>query len=79
VAIFGGGHVDATAQPGEGAVLRIVTILGGAEVIVPEGARVTLGGLALLGGRRVEVSSKEDGPEIRIVAFTVLGGLRVRD
>jgi hypothetical protein len=78
VAIFGGAHVDATAQPGEGAALMIVTILGGAEIVVPEGARVTIGGFALLGGRSVEVSSKEDGPEIRVNAYSVLGGLRVR-
>jgi hypothetical protein len=78
VAIFGGAHVDATAAPGEGAALRVVTILGGAEIVVRQGARVTIGGLALLGGRSVEVSSKEDGPEIRITAYTVLGGLRVR-
>jgi hypothetical protein len=78
VAIFGGAHVDATAAPGEGAALRVVTILGGAEIVVPEGARVTIGGLALLGGRNVEVSSSEGGPEIRVTAYTVLGGLRVR-
>jgi hypothetical protein len=79
VAILGGAQVDATAAPGQGAVLRVLTILGGAEVLVPEGARVTVGGLALLGGRTVEVSSREDGPEIRLVAYTLLGGLRVRD
>jgi hypothetical protein len=78
VAIFGGGHVDATAAPGDGAALVIVTILGGAEIVVPDGARVTVGGFALLGGRSVEISSKEEGPEIRITAYTVLGGLRVR-
>lgn len=78
VAIFGGAHVDATAAPGDGAALVIVTILGGAEIVVPDGARVTVGGFALLGGRSVEVSSKDDGPEIRITAYTVLGGLRVR-
>jgi hypothetical protein len=79
VAILGGAQVDATAAPGEGAVLRLLTILGGAEVTVPDGARVTVGGLAILGGRSVEVSSSPDGPEIRLVAYTVLGGLRVRD
>jgi hypothetical protein len=79
VAIFGGAQVDASAPPGAGAVLRMLTILGGAEVRVPNGARVTVGGLALLGGRRVEVRSDPEGPEIRLVAFTVLGGLRVRD
>jgi hypothetical protein len=79
VAILGGAQVDASAPPGEGAVLRVLTILGGAEVRVPKGARVTVGGLALLGGRSVEVSSDPEGPEIRLVAYTVLGGLRVRD
>ncbi len=79
VAVFGGASVDATASPGDGATLKIVTILGGAEVFVPEGARVTVGGLAFLGGRHVEVPSRAEGPEIRLRAYTVLGGLKVSD
>ncbi len=54
-------------------------VFGGASVRVPEGARVTIGGFAFLGGRRVEVSSREDGPAIRVNAYSVLGGLEIRD
>jgi hypothetical protein len=79
VAIFGGAQVDATAAPGEGATLGLVTILGGAEVTVPAGAPVTASGVALLGGRSIDVDSMEDGPEIRLKAYTVLGGVRVKN
>jgi hypothetical protein len=79
ITAFGGASVDATASPGDGATLKIVTILGGAEVFVPEGARVSVGGIALLGGRHVEVPSREDGPEIRLTAYSILGGLKVSD
>jgi hypothetical protein len=43
------------------------------------GANVSLGGIAILGGRKVDVSPRADGPQIRIVAHSLLGGLRVTD
>jgi hypothetical protein len=79
VSIFGGAEVDARATPGEGARLTIIAILGGAKVLVPAGARVTVGGFAFLGGRKVEVHSKPDGPEIHLHAYTVLGGVEVSE
>jgi glucose/arabinose dehydrogenase len=77
VTLFGGADVDARATPGEGARLTIVAILGGARVLAPDGARVTVGGFAFLGGRRVDVQSRPDGPEIRLVGYSVLGGIEV--
>jgi hypothetical protein len=77
VFVLGGGRVDATATPAPDATLNIVTILGGAEVSVPDGARVTVGGLGLLGGRNVDVRPRADGPEIRVKAFSFLGGVRI--
>lgn len=79
VAVLGGAQVDATAPPAPGATLRLVTILGGAEVFVPEGARVSVGGFSLLGGRHVDVDSRDDGPEIRVTAFSFFGGARITD
>lgn len=79
VAILGGAQVDATAPPAPGAKLTLVTILGGAEVTVPEGARVSQGGFALLGGRHVDVNSRDDGPEIRVTAFSFFGGVKISD
>ena len=52
IAVFGGGELDLTrASPGAGAVLRAVAVLGGVEVIVPEGSRVALSGRSRFGGR----------------------------
>jgi hypothetical protein len=79
ISIFGGAKVDATATPAENASLTIVTVLGGAEVAVPGGARVTSGGLAFLGGRKIDVSSSPEGPEIRVHAYPILGGISISD
>lgn len=79
VSVLGGAEIDAGATPGEGATLRIVSVLAGAKVVVPEGANVSLGGIAILGGRKVDVSPRADGPQIRIAAHSLLGGLRVTD
>src|ERR1041385_4008217 len=39
VTVFGGADVDGSAEPGEGARLTIVTVLGGGRGVVPAGAR----------------------------------------
>ncbi len=79
VAILGGAEIDARATPGEYASLSLVTVLGGSSVYVPEGARVSIGGFAFLGGREVDVTSREDGPEIHVTSYSILGGLRVTE
>ena len=67
VAVLGGG---------DGAQLTAIAFLGGIDVKVPEGARVSMSGLSLLGGRDVKVEPG-DGPTIRIRAVAVLGGVSV--
>jgi hypothetical protein len=79
VTVFGGADVDGSAQPQDGARLTIVTILGGARVVVPAGARLKVGGFAFLGGRKVDVHSEPSGPRIRLRAFAVLGGIDVSE
>jgi hypothetical protein len=79
ISIIGGAKIDATATPAENASLTLVTVLGGAEVVVPAGARVTSGGLAFLGGRKIDVTSRPDGPEIRVRAYSILGGINISD
>jgi hypothetical protein len=77
VAILGGGELDLThAEPADGAQLTAIAFLGGIDVKVPEGARVSMSGLSLLGGRDVKVEAG-DGPAIRIRAVAVLGGVSV--
>ena len=77
VAILGGGELDLTrSAPGEDARLTAIALLGGIDVRVPEGARVAMSGLSLLGGREVKVVPG-DGPVIRIRAIAILGGVAV--
>jgi hypothetical protein len=47
----------------DGAQLTAVAVLGGIEVRVPPGSRVSLSGLSFLGGREVTVAPN-GGPEI---------------
>ena len=54
------------------------TLIGGADVRVPKGARVTLKGGSLIGNRTLAVSPG-DGPEILVLACSVIGGVTVRD
>jgi hypothetical protein len=77
IAVLGGGELDLTrAVPGDGARLTAVAVFGGIDVHVPEGARVALSGISLFGGRDVKVEPG-DGPEIRVRAVAVLGGVSV--
>jgi hypothetical protein len=79
IAVLGGGEVDlASAPPGEDARLTAVAVLGGVTVTVPPGSRIALSGLSLLGGRDVRVPPG-DGPEIRVRAVAILGGVEIKE
>src|SRR5918996_106167 len=78
-AVFGGVTIDlrnARLHP-EGAVLDVTAILGGAEILVPRGWRVTTSGTPILGGIENKAEGGE-GPELRIDALTVLGGTDIK-
>ena len=79
VAILGGGDIDLTSSPpGDGARLTAVAVLGGVEIVVQPGTRVTMSGLSLFGGRSVTVQPG-DGPEIALRAVAILGGVEVKE
>ena len=62
IVVFGGGELDLSASPpGPDACLTVVAILGGLEISVAAGTRVSVGGFGLFGGRKVEVSQVGDG------------------
>ena len=80
VAVLGGGDVDLSASPpGPDPRLTAVAVLGGVNVIVPPGTRVSMSGFGLFGGRALDVSQRGDGPEIRLSLWTVFGGVKVRE
>jgi hypothetical protein len=59
--------------------MTVVAVLGGVRVVLPEGSRLNVSGFGFLGGRNVDVHSKEDGPRIRLRAIAVLGGIDVSE
>jgi hypothetical protein len=79
VAVVGGAHLDygSSAFPDGGTTVTVAAFVGGLEVIVPAGTRVELSGFSVLGRRRVEVAPQDDGPVLRVRAFTVVGGVHV--
>ena len=82
VDVMGGSDLDlrgASFPAGEAAVTAIA-IMGGSTIWVPEGARVELSGLALMGGNsnRVAKDAASSGPIIRVQAWSLFGGVDVR-
>jgi len=74
--VLGRATIDATALPGEGATIRVYSIVGTTTVRVSAGARVRLRGGSLIGRREMDAASG-DGPEITVLACSLVGGIRV--
>jgi hypothetical protein len=83
LAILGGVELDlrdATIEAPE-LLLTAVAILGGIEIVVPEGVEVDVSGFALLGGNEHEqgVAPVRPGtPVVHVRAFSLLGGIEVK-
>ena len=78
ISIFGSTRIDATAAPGEGAQLTVVTFFGSANVLVPPGCSIQLSGGDFFGSQSVEVEPAPGGPLIRLRAIPILGSIKVR-
>jgi predicted membrane protein len=80
-AVFGGVMIDlrnAQLDPG-GAEVDVTAILGGVEILVPRGWRVTTTGTPILGGIDNKTAGEAgDGPELRVDALTILGGTDIK-
>jgi energy-coupling factor transporter transmembrane protein EcfT len=81
--IFGGATLDLShAHPDPGARVDAFALFGGADVLVPPGWRISLGGLPLFGG--YEDRTKGDGelpldaPELKVSATAIFGGVTVK-
>ena len=72
---------DATLE-GEDTELTIVTLIGGGDVIVPEGVTVELSGFTLLGGDDLKLEGAPPppgAPVVRVRSFGLIGGTDVKD
>jgi class 3 adenylate cyclase len=84
IAIMGGCLLDLrnAEVEGPGVVINAIALMGGIEVIVPEGIEVELGGIAIMGGkdarRLKDVPALPGSPVIRVRVFAFWGGVTVR-
>ena len=83
-AILGGVTLDLRrATPAaEGARINATSVLGGIDIIVPHGWRITTSGAPLLGGVEDKTADDEppapDAPSLHVDAVTVLGGIEIK-
>jgi class 3 adenylate cyclase len=85
LAVMGGCVLDLRNAEVEGpeVLINAVAVMGGIDIIVPEGIEVDLGGLAIMGGKdasrvRADVPLLAGAPLIRVRAFAFWGGVSVR-
>ncbi|HEY0930029.1 MAG TPA: DUF1707 domain-containing protein [Gemmatimonas sp.] len=82
-AIMGGGELDLReARLGPGVTeIEVFTLWGGVEIIVPDGVRVDIVGMAFMGGFTIRGGSATDDPHapvLRVSGLAVMGGVDVR-
>ncbi|MEJ7798155.1 MAG: DUF1707 domain-containing protein [Solirubrobacteraceae bacterium] len=83
LAVMGGVDLDlrdATIEDDE-LVITAVAVMGGIDVIVPEGVEVQLSGFALMGGndhRPGTAPVRPGTPVVHVRAFSIMGGVDVR-
>jgi class 3 adenylate cyclase len=80
---MGGVTLDLRQAEIEGSelIINAVAVMGGIEVIVPEGIHVEMTGIALLGGkdcRVTDVPPVPGSPVVRVRVFALMGGVTVR-
>ncbi|MGH3321280.1 MAG: DUF1707 SHOCT-like domain-containing protein [Streptosporangiaceae bacterium] len=83
VAVMGGGTLDLRQAEITSPEITItgVFVMGGLEVVVPEGVEVETSGFAFMGGRDeklADVPRRPGTPLIRVRCFALMGGLTVR-
>jgi DUF1707 SHOCT-like domain/Cell wall-active antibiotics response LiaF, C-terminal len=83
VCVMGGAELDLRHAELESldSTITVVAVMGGAEIIVPEGVDVDVSGFAFMGGKEFKPGQTvppPTAPSIRIRAYAVMGGVEVR-
>jgi hypothetical protein len=81
--VMGGAQLDLRHAELEDldSTITVITVMGGAEITVPEGVDVDVGGFAFMGGREFTPSRTPpppSAPSVRIKAYAVMGGIEVK-
>lgn len=76
VSLAGDAELDSSAGVAANATLTFIALFGDLTMRVPAGSRVSLGGLALMGDRKVEVAPG-DGPDIRVNAYCLFADVKI--
>lgn len=71
---------EAVVEDGE-LRLTAVAVMGGIDIVAPEGVEVEMTGFAFMGGRdnRARGPGYDDAPLLRVRAFALMGGVEVRN
>jgi class 3 adenylate cyclase len=83
VAFMGGCELDLRQAEidGEEIVITAVAVMGGIDIVVPEGIEVDLSGVPIMGGKDLrlrDVPLTPGAPRVRVRAFPFMGGVTVR-
>jgi hypothetical protein len=83
VNVMGGADLDLRDALVDGAEIEIVvlSLMGGSDIVVPEGVAVDLGGFAVMGGNDLKATGprpRRGAPVVRVRAYSVMGGTDVR-
>ena len=83
VAVMGGCEVDLRRAEIEGpeVIINAIAVMGGVDVIVPEGIEVELTGFPIMGGKHMKVADVPilpGSPRVVVRAFPIMGGVTVR-
>jgi uncharacterized protein DUF1707/cell wall-active antibiotic response 4TMS protein YvqF len=82
ITIMGGANLDLRQAELEGpeVTITVLSVMGGANLIVPEGVDVELTGLSIMGGKNYRPGKQRlppNAPVVRVRGYSVMGGISV--
>ena len=84
VNVMGGADLDLTGAVVEGpeTEIRVFSLMGGSDIVVPDGVHVELSGFAFMGGNDLKLEDTPPpppgAPVVRVRAWSIMGGTDVK-
>jgi hypothetical protein len=84
VNVMGGADLDLTGAVVEGpeTEIQVFSLMGGSDIVVPDGVHVELSGFAFMGGNDLKLRDRPPpppgAPVVRVRAWSIMGGTDVR-